>query len=544
MFLRGAIPALSSPHPAPSRRIANGVARKSKIGSLRAIRTVFFSQLQHPPVGGFAWPRASSCLQGFPLSHAARFLQYETSAANFDTQVLQSEQAICLVYYIRNTSCSTFLRHAEELVAALNAETSTKDEKPEPSNPHDPLSAPSTKPPSEWLKLCTINADENRNLASAFSVERAKLPVSYFIMHGTIIDKVVGPIAPARLHAILGKFLVHYQSEMNVDLLARGSRASLASGGRAPPFPAAASADLLDSAATTFLNDQNFAALVGAGRIALPDDAPLLDGLRKTLQQTKKKAHRELLELHRELGMDIRRLSELEHHARYFQSAPFLAMALSAALEGLFLARCYADLGDIAKSNVVWAQQAIQKEFEPVLGEAKMRRILVLINANLVKGEIRLALATHASSPPGSSSCSDLRESVEGEPHNNNDPEGRLTNPPQEEKAIWEANAADLRELLAVIDHHVDSRTVGEGFPDDVVETLLTKLKDDVKWSKVSGSSPSSSSSSLELLKSLTRRLATERVEHTKTVLTCIINLFASDPKGPTARSRLSSILY
>ncbi|CCW65137.1 unnamed protein product [Phytomonas sp. EM1] len=533
-------------HTVKSRWMASGALKKWSVGSFHAVRSIFPSQLQHPAGRGVGGVSANV----FPLSHTARFVQYATNAANFETQVLQSQQAICLVYYIRNTNCSAYLRQTEELVDEINSEISgnTSDHQEEtPSQgeggkeTNETLSTHEgkTKKPQEWLKLCTINADENRNLASAFSVERSKLPITYFIMQGTIIDKVIGHIAATRLRGILHKFIEHYQKEMNVDLLARTNKEAFKSGGLSNPIPSAATADLLDSASTSFMQEKILSALAGVDMIRLPEEANLLDGIRKTLQQAKKKAHRELQDLHQELGMGIRRLSDTELHARYYKSAPFLAMAVISTLEALFLARSYAALGDIAKQNVIWAKQSIQREFEPVLGDAKVRRLLALVDANLVKGDLRLAIATTTKK------LHELQTSSSILPKNNEgkEAEAPLRDSLQAEKELLEESMAYFSELMEVIDQHVDTRAVGGGFPDAIVEKLLAKLKEDVKLSKLS-SGNTESSESASTLKNRTRQLAEERVSHTKTILTCLISLFASDPKGPATRSRLFSILY
>ncbi|PWU99847.1 hypothetical protein C4B63_8g198 [Trypanosoma cruzi] len=164
---------------------------------------------------------------------------YKTDASSFESEVIQSQQAICLVYYRPDSSsCNAYLTHAERLVSRLNREISDTDKK-DGCDGEKEKSVPAQK---AWLKLCTINADENRNLASAFSVERAKLPVTYFIMQGTIIDKVTGHVVESRLEGILRKFLEHYKQQMNVELMGGGSPE------HQHPLPAAATADLLHGA--------------------------------------------------------------------------------------------------------------------------------------------------------------------------------------------------------------------------------------------------------------------------------------------------------
>jgi thioredoxin-like negative regulator of GroEL len=521
------------------------------------------------------------------LWNTARHLSCVTNAANFETEVIQSQQAICLVYYISNSNCSAYLKSAEKLVDAINAETAgidvpdtsltppseaddvaeaagfaveTKEANADPTQ----RNATSTKSQQatsaaqkgtklnklQWLKLCTINADENRNLASAFSVERAKLPTTYFVMQGTIVDKVVGHVAEGRLQSILVKFLEHYQKEMNVDLLARHGKGK-GGGSSASPLPSAATADLLSGTATTFLQDKIMNTLVGADMIQLPEEAEQLDGIRKTLQEAKKKAHAELQELHKQLGMDIRRLTDAEMHAHYFNSSQFRALGVISGLEALYLARAYATLGDVARTNVEWARHAVLKDFEPIQGDPTLRRVMALVDANLVKGELRTAatLATQDANRLRSTLASMDADDLTTEQHRS---------ALREMETFIAGQSQYCLDMLRIIDAHIDSRTLdGSEFPSAVMDELFTALKANQKLSRTrlpTASIPSAQRDDTlmvdllegKALDTTAKRVFTAqvRVPQIRTIITCLVQLYPSDPKAQAARSRLSSLMY
>ncbi|GET89498.1 hypothetical protein, conserved [Leishmania tarentolae] len=524
---------------------------------------------------------------------AARYLSYVTNAANFEAEVLQSQQAICLVYYIPNRNCSAYLKTAEKLVDSINAQTTGLDAEASPSsngsgtaevspseltvevndtqvsNTAEGGTAPSTlapvsatAPPQrshklEWLKLCTINADENRNLASAFSVERAKLPITYFVMQGTIVDKVVGHVAEARLSSILTKFLEHYQKEMNIDLLARQNKSSETGGASASPLPSAATADLLSGTSTAFLQEKIMNALVGADMIQLPEEAEKLDGLRRMLQEAKKKAHAELQELHKQLGMGVRRLTDAEMQAHYFKAPPFHAFGLLCALEALYLARLHATLGDVARTNVDWARRAVQKDFEAIQGDPALRRVMALVDANLVRGELRTAamLAAQDANRLSSILASMDTEDAHSAQHRNALREMGTFNAGQTQYCL---------DMLRIIDDNIDSRTLdGSEFPSAVVGQLFELLKSNLKLARMrlpqparaAASDAPEAGSAEESMKDLiegktldtTARcvlIAKARVPQVRTLIMCLLQLYPTDTRSQDARSRLASLLY
>lgn len=527
-----------------------------------------------------------------PLVTPTRHLSRVTNASNFETEVIQSQQAICLIYYISNSNCAAYLKSAEKLVDAINAETSGLDvpaaisaspadaaaaagvivdgvdRDASTASPHDTSSPsssqanPSATPRKmQWLKLCIVNADENRNLASAFSVERAKLPITYFVMQGTIVDKVVGHIAESRLQSILIKFLEHYQKEMNVDLLARHNKAS--TGGASDsssPLPSAATADLLSGTSTTFLQDKMMNALVGADMIQLPEEAEQLDGIRKTLQEAKKKAHAELQELHKQLGMDIRRLSDAELHAHYFNSTQFRALGVISGLEALYLARSYATLGDVARTNVDWARRAVQTDFAQIQGDPALRRVMALVDVNLVRGELRTAatLAAQDANRLQSTLASMDADDLQSAQHRT---------ALREMQSFIEGQSQYCLDLLRIIDEHVDSRTLDSSeFPSAVMDQLFEMLKANQKLGRTrlppstttqqqQQQQPSRKEAEDKVLVDLLEGKALDttakrvftaqaRVPQLRTVITSLVQLYPTDPKAQAARSRLSSFMH
>ncbi|CAJ1027163.1 hypothetical protein, conserved [Leishmania lindenbergi] len=587
------------------RGVADGAAHRwqKRTAAVAGLLAAQSSSLSHLGVRllsvSSSLPRAyvSKCSGARPsASHsgnAVRHLSYVTNASNFESEVLQSQQAICLIYYISSRSCSAYLKTAEKLVDSINAQTAGLDAPGSTSSsgsstakvalselavevndrqvPEDaegsatssiPSSASAAAPTQrtkkmEWLKLCTINADENRNLASAFSVERAKLPITYFVMQGTIVDKVVGHIAEARLNGILIKFLEHYQKEMNVDLLARQSKASGTSGTSASPLPSAATADLLNGTSTTFLQDKIMNALVGADMIQLPEEAEKLDGLRRTLQETKKKAHTELQELHKQLGMDVRRLTDAEMQTYYFNAPQFHAFGVLCALEALYLARSYATLGDVARVNVDWARRAVQKEFEPIQGDPALRRVLALVDVNLVRGELRTAamLAAQDANRLGSVLAARGADDVHDAQHRD---------ALKEMETLIAGQSQYCVDMLHIIDAHIDSRTLdGSAFPSAVVNQLFDLLRCNLKLSRTRLSQPlrdvgtdaPDASSAAESMKDLMDgktpdttakrvRMAQARVPQVQTLIMSLLQLYPTDLKSQDARSRLASLIY
>lgn len=462
-------------------------------------------------------------------------ITFPVTSANFEQDVLQSQQAICLVYYIENANCKSFIENVEKLTKELNEATEVNS-KGESTTTQTEGTAKGSKS-HVWLKLCTVNADENRNLASTFSVERAKLPITYFIMQGTIIDKVTGHIKTSRMHSILYKFMEHYQKEMNVDLLIPKANRNGSADGLTNPLATASTTDLLSGASAQFIINTLISSLRGADMIRLPEESNKLDGLRKTLQDAKRKAYQELTHLQREIGMDVRNLSDSELQSKYYRSAPFAAAASVSALEALFLARCYASIGDIARKNVVWARKAIFDDFEPVLGKPEIRQLIALIDVNTVKGDLKVSAAIVNKITAWCSTTSSNDSTL----------------------AMYLQGVLEFCGVLSEqVDNHIDSRAFEKEFPTSFVEQLFGWLIEGRKKMGKRGDAGSKGPQELiDLALSTTESPLTPEKEQTiretfaacqfwqaKTVLTSLIQIYPSDAKGHAARSRLASLVY
>eukprot|EP00759_Apiculatamorpha_spiralis_P057350 PhF_6_TR8614/c0_g1_i2/m.13433 len=111
------------------------------------------------------------------------------TAATFDQHVLGSDLAVMLVYHSRDSATSQDYLNLADSVS-------------------DTMNEPQPKP--RWLKYCTIDADQQPALAAAFDVQRTRLPVTYFVYGGTIIDRLTGSPTKEKLRECLHKFRVHY----------------------------------------------------------------------------------------------------------------------------------------------------------------------------------------------------------------------------------------------------------------------------------------------------------------------------------------------
>lgn len=625
--------------PAALRRIRGGGGASSLITSSSSSPATSTTVVSSSSLSLFSFPSSSSStVYSAATATARRAAHAVTTAANFDTDIIQSQQAICLVYHVpNNSSCAAFLRTAERVCDGLNAEaaemmaeqhhhdadsnnyededddgvgvvvengagrisgnqpsgtvikvsfdtdantnaSNSSNAKESTSTSHSSSSGSGVKrtaKTNDWLKLCTINADKNRNLASAFSVERAKLPMTCFIMQGTIVDKVVGHISEVRLRSILYNFLTHYQKEMNVDLMAKSSGKYGETRGTASPLPSAERTDLLGAGAnSTYIKEKIYASLVGSEMISLPDEAPHLDGLRRLIQDGKKKAHAELQELYKQLGMDVRKLSDTEMNTHYYKSTQFSTVGVMSALEALFLARQYACMGDISRDNVDWARRSVQKDFAPMLGNSEMRRVLALVDVNQLRGDLTLGLrvVTLERQSIVAALAAMENESNEGggggdgkiSGANNNGTTTTTTLPPLTSASSFSPSAQLMRQrfstlqeqlehgeqLLRIIDEQVDARVLEEAFPTAVVDGLFEDLKANIKNARAASSSSSSSSSEAALAKKKKADMmpggvsADDRGQNLKTLLMCILQMYPADAKSQMARARLSSLMF
>lgn len=411
------------------------------------------------------------------------------TAASFDSEVLQSQLAILLVFHIQNPACMTYLDACGRLVGERNAEANTT-----------------------WLKLSTCNADRNPNLAAAFSVERAKLPITLFVFAGTIVDKVSGYMAEDRLSSILQKFKGYYEEQTNVVLGGPGSDAALA---------AAKQATLSGTATTEALQAQLWRALVGRDQIEFLPPMPTTtstttgicdDPRRAEVERVERllgiaiaQSDREVAVLRTKLGADQRRLSEEELSKGLYSTPAFVSNAVLAGLRVLFVARANAAAGNANAAAVRAALDGFAANFPPAAANApEVRRVVALAELNL----LRVAF-THTNA--GTSKADDMaRESEPTTAVSNTD--------------LHEAFGRWMSELDSP-----SSKASGEAnrFPQSLFEEALAKLK----------------ATQLEARRSKDPNTAA-RLNATKTFLVRGIQLFPDGAEVRAIRSRLASLLY
>eukprot|EP00760_Papus_ankaliazontas_P018760 PhM_4_TR17630/c0_g1_i1/m.63373 len=125
------------------------------------------------------------------------------TAATFDHSVLGTELAVLLTYHTESAMSGAYTAMAEGLVDKMNEGKKNR-----------------------WIRYCTIDADQQPALASAFAVQRQKTPVSFFVMGGTIIDRLTGNTEEPRLRGCLDKFYAHYCNVKGITEEAQGDVAS------------------------------------------------------------------------------------------------------------------------------------------------------------------------------------------------------------------------------------------------------------------------------------------------------------------------------
>jgi thioredoxin-like negative regulator of GroEL len=411
------------------------------------------------------------------LMASSRALVHYIDAKSFETDVLQSQDAVCLMFYLpQNAACQQQLASCDAMVTKLNDENG-----------------------SAWLKLCAVDGDKNRNLASALSVQRSKLPTSFFLMNATIIDRVSGNIPEARMSAILRKFQDHFNVMQGRYL-----------NDQSTPLAAAATADLTSGAPTAFLQSKIFSSLIGPEMIKLPQEAAQMEGIKKLIQQTKEQAYRELQDLHKSIGMDVRKLSNEELMAQYFSTEVYKGAAVLASLEALFLARVYGSVGQLDAQLVNNALAAVRREFEMVLSDPLVRRVLSLVEVNLVRGKWREALPKIQSK---------IAAGVEG---SSSDEIASA----QDDLAFFDAvmrwiEFVDGRQVFA----DPDASGASSDFPTQLLNDMFSAFRANVIRAKKD-------------------EKAASRSADVRALLMALMHLFPKDPQSIAARSRLSSMMF
>ncbi len=304
-----------------------------------------------------------------------RWAVTEVTAANFDHEVMQSASAVCLVYTIEDSKCASHMQLLEQSADEITSSLTIRAKSRKPTG--------SESPHAQWLKVCQIDGDKNRNLAAAFSVERSKLPSTFFIFHGTIVDRVSGLLSKDRIDSIFSKFLEYYAENSGVDY----SKKEGASGAMCAP----AKRNLSDVASTKHKIGHLITALLGPDRIRLPEEVTQVDGLRRDLQQTKKEAFVELYQLHQKHGLDVRKASDAELERLLFGTEQFYAAAVLSGLEALVLARCYAlpaGKSNVLRQAVSDAKAAVERDFlKRQLKDDVVRQAVALTDVCLVLGD-------------------------------------------------------------------------------------------------------------------------------------------------------------
>lgn len=218
------------------------------------------------------------------------------TSKNFEQLVLQSQLAICLTYHVDSTRSRQFLPRIEEAVGEMNVRARTR-----------------------WLSLMTIDADRNPTLAGAFSVERAKLPITFFVYAGTIVDKINGAVPKERLGAILRRFMEYYQEQKGVELEDHG-------------FMHGAKQESLAGALSTQEYEGKLDWLLLSKERAWaqpPTDA------RALATKAAEQAAKDLRELQDQVGMNFKKISDEELQERYYSKPAYAAAARIAFLSAL-----------------------------------------------------------------------------------------------------------------------------------------------------------------------------------------------------------------
>ena len=422
------------------------------------------------------------------------------STANFDAEVLQSQSAVCLVFAVDDGKCRHHMTVLDETCERLNSSTLTS--RRGASQNH----LAHMEPDGRWLKLCQIDGDANRNLASAFSVERSKLPVTFFIFLGTVVDRVSGPLSAERTENILTKFQEYYGENCGVDFSRKGPEHFL----HAP-----LKASLTDGATTKYRLNNLLGSLLGADRIKLPEEIGKVDGLRKSIQEAKKAAFDELYRVHQKNGLDVRKASEVELERLLYGTDEFQVAAGISGLEALLLARLYAMGGaasTVSRQAVIAGKVAVERDFlKRQLKDDHVRQCVALCDVCVAVGDAKRQLA--ALPTPSDSDLEAVKTAAE-----TNDKALQLsTNPAAASYHFFQ----NILQWIEKIDHRL---TGSPGFPSaeaDAMLAILKKLQVSARRNKEDG----------------------EKFNMVKSLLLATIQLHSRDPAAVAMRSRLSSIL-
>jgi hypothetical protein len=368
-----------------------------------------------------------------------------------------------------------------------------------------------TQKAGSWLKVCQIDGDTNRNLASAFSVQRSKLPATFFIFCGTIVDRVSGTLTRDRIDSIFSKFLDYYAENTGVDF-------SKLDDGASNVMCAPTKRVLSDAVSALYRVDRLVASLVGPDRIRLPEEAEKIDGLKKEVQDAKKAAFDDLYRLHQKHGLDVRKLSDEELDVLLFGTETFYAAAAVSGLEALLLARCYAL--DASKSNVLRqavldAKVSVERDYlkRQLKGDV-VRQAVALTSICVVRGDAQRQLSASVSEMTSEETAA-AQQAVQQLTESSAPPLGRDP-----------ISTFVFHSVLVKVSEDLDHRlATSPPFPAAAAEMLVGVLK--------------------KLLPNARRTESdAEKFAMIKALLLALLQLYPRDAASVALRSRLSSILY
>lgn len=474
------------------------------------------------------------------LLASRRSVTHVATAGNFDTEVLQSQSALCVVFHTNSRACKAHIAELETLADFTNTHSNYT-----------------------WLKVVTVDADRNSNLASAFSVQRRKVPMTFFVCSGTIIDKVSGRELPTeRLQKIIMRFKDYFQRSRGVELENHGM------------FQSASTESLTQGASTESLEAKLVDFLMGSGRCdpATPDGRAMLTSEVQTLVATaKKQAKQELDEVRAGIGADVKKLDDAQLIRQLYATSPFIAATHIGALEVLLASRVAvakylqqqqpeeggesaadgstgvtaaapssstssssAGTATLLLADAHAVHDQLKKDFGRALAHPSVKRVAATaelvqawLEATLVRNERAVEAAQAKAAMTGSS--------------NNNGGDAPPTPP-----ALAVYNAA--RHVIALVEA-IDVRQAPSSLPLDRAEALINDVRALLASGRLlrAGNNNSSSNNSADAtaaVEGVTTRDLQHAVKLTKKALIAALALYADDPHADKLRAKATSLLY
>ena len=428
------------------------------------------------------------------------------TAGNFDTEVLQSQSALCVVFHVNSRACKAHIAELEQLADHTN----------EGSNYH-------------WLKVVSVDSDRNSNLASAFSVQRRKVPMTFFVCNGTMIDKVSGKDLPTeRLGLIVTRFKDYYQKSRGVELEAHG------------PFQAAKTEALTEGATTDSMESKLLEMVLGSARVdpEKPDGRKTLaEEARPLLVRAKKQAAGELDELRLSVGVDVKRLDEAKLNKVFYSTSQFLAAAHLAGLEMLVTAREAAGLhhqaleGDAAEEDVLKAiarvdaaYATLKKSHAQAAAHGSVRRVVAAAELAVSRVEATLVKARFAAAATAEKAAAKTAAPAAG-------PSPLIT--------VYDA----ARHVIIACDA-IDIRNPPAAMPLDRVEPLLGDVRALMSAARVTRTQEKAAAGADAPPAAVTTQDVQRALKLTKKALFASLASYGDDPVADKLRARAASLLY